>query len=162
MIYSSYAGTRMLVLGTIIMGVGGIVAMQASETDHAATCKNCLDKQYTIARDSIVRAWTVLDTLRSMTIEPKDRAPFMHKMFNDIVAVTHALAALASSCQFCSAYYRQHHEDIDYLEEILGYMVEAFEAVCIPHAHGEEKLVYTLMECIVHSMETIRHAVGLT
>lgn len=138
----------------------GVISARAADGDHDTSCQQCLEQHYTQARDSIIRAWTVVDTLRSMTIEPKDRAPFVHRMFSDSVAVMHALSGLATSCRFCAAYYQAHSEDILYLKEILGYMMEAYEVVFFPLVHGEEKLLHGIMATITASMETINHALA--
>lgn len=147
----TYARITIIIAGML---VSHLVLGQLSEREKS--CKNCLEQHYGEARDSIIRVWTVLDTMRSISIAPKDRIPFVHKMFADVVDVMHLISGLAASCQFCADYYYHHKEDIIYLEEILGYMMEAFEAVFKPLVNSEEKLLYMVMESIVASMDVIR------
>lgn len=147
------------VLSIIIVSMCGTVSLQAVESLDA-TCSSCLNTHYQSARDNIIKVWTVVDLLRSITITPQARATFAHQMFDDSVAVMHDMAALASSCQFCADYYKQHATDLIYLEEILGYLMEAFSAVFTPVLMGEEKLLGAVMAHIGHSMEQIQQQVG--
>ncbi len=137
----------------------GTCLMQAVEPLDA-TCKKCLTAHYQSARDNIIKVLTVIDLLRSITITPQARATFAHQMFADSVAAMHDMAALATSCQFCADYYKQHARDLVYLEEILGYVTEAFSAVFTPVLVGEEKLLAAVMAHIVQSMEQIHKQVG--
>ena len=138
------------------------LACAASEknNEHQAACQQCLETHYTTARDSIVRTWTVLDTMRSISIAPKDRVAFAQRMFNDVMMTLSTLSGLATSCQFCARYYENNVEDIAYLEEILGYMMEAFEAVFTPIVNGEEKLLRVAMENIITQMHAIRQGLS--
>lgn len=154
------ANTMAAYVGLVFIGALAL-SLQGQTEQHGLTCKNCLDTHYQSARDNIIKVWTVVDLLRSITITPQARATFAHQMFQDVVAVMHDMAALASSCQFCAEYYKAHRSDLIYLEEILGCLMEAFSAVFTPVLQGEEKLLAVVMANIVESMAQIRQQVGL-
>ena len=147
----------MLVL--VICASTSIQAQNVVEVSLDSVCKACLDKHYQSARDHIIKVWTVVDLLRTMSITPEARATFAHQMFVDIVIVMHDMAALVSSCHFCTDYYRRHSSDLLYLHEILGYVTEAFSAVFTPVLKGEEKLLMTIMADIAHSMDQIQQKI---
>lgn len=142
-----------------MLGFTSTLSLQGAELLDA-TCNRCLNTHYQSARDTIIKVWTVIDLLRSITITPQARATFAHQMFNDSVTVMHDMAALASTCDFCADYYKQHSTDLIYLEEIIGYVMEAFAAVFTPVLVGEEKLLGAVMADIVQSMEHIKKQVG--
>lgn len=152
--YTSYVFTSIMLSLCIIMPV------QALDLD--ATCNNCLQVHYQSACDNIIKVWTILDLLRSITITSEARATFAHQMFDDSVAVMHDMSALESSCQFCNDYYKRHTADLIYLEEIIAHVSEAFFTVFTPALKGEEKLLVSVMINIVQSMEHIQKEVGIT
>jgi hypothetical protein len=138
-----------------------IIVVHGQEKNIEIECKSCLEHHYQSARDSIIKVWTIVDILRSITITPQARATFAHQMFNDSVVAMHDMAALANSCRFCTDYYKRNAADLVYLEEILGYLIEAFEAVFSQGLSGEEKLLQAVMTNIMHSMGQIRKQVGI-
>ena len=134
---------------------------EAARESNDRLCRACISTHYQSARDSIIRAWTVLDMLRSTTIDPKDRNAFAQEMFEDVLRTLTDLNALAVSCQFCTEQYRKRAEDIAYLEQLLQYMAEAFAAVFVPMNSGEEWMLQMSMLQSAKMMESIKSQLQL-
>jgi hypothetical protein len=130
--------------------------------EYDTICRSCMTSHYQSARDSIIRAWSVLDMLRSMTIAPKDRNHFAVEIVEDMLTVLIDLTALATSCQFCTEQYRSRAEDIRYLEEILGSMAEVFSAVFMPIYNGEEKMLQSIMVQSAQKLTSIKQQLALS
>lgn len=145
-----------------MLGVTTLFPLQGVQEERDNACKSCLEHHYQSARESIIKVWTVVDLLRSITIAPEARTVFVQQMFDDSVIVMHDMAALANSCHFCTDYYKGHIRDFTYLEEILGHLMEAFSAVFTPAPVAEEKLLITIMSNVIKSMEHIQKRVGIT
>lgn len=139
-----------------------LVSISKNFWAHDGLCRSCMSGHYQSARDSIIRAWSVLDMLRSMTITSKDRAPFAVEIADDLLLVLNDLTAVATSCQFCKEQYVQRADDIFYLEEILGFMADAFHAVFTPLYNGEEKILQMIMLRSAKMMESIKKQLELT
>lgn len=146
----------------VMLGVTALFPLQAFQEERDNACKSCLEHHYQSARESIIKVWTVVDLLRSITIAPEARTVFVQQMFDDSVIVMHDMAALANSCRFCTDYYKGHMRDFIYLEEILGHLMEAFSAVFTPVLMAEEKLLITIMSNVIKSMEHIQKNIGIT
>lgn len=108
-------------------------------------CSSRIPHHFQAARDSVIRVWTVLDILRSVTIEPQDRVRFAEQILEDMLAILTSINALSCSCEFCGDYCRQKEDDIVYLEELLVNLSEAFRAVFDPLQNGEEQMAHTVL-----------------
>ena len=97
-----------------------------------------------------------------MTIDQQDRASFAVDMTQDLLLVLTDVTAVATSCQFCKEQYVQKAEDIRYLEEILGHMADAFNAVFVSLVNGEEKMLLMIMLQSAQMMESIKKQLGLS
>ena len=124
-------------------------------------CRSCISSHYQSARDSVIRAWSVLDMLRSMSIEPRDRAGFAIEVADDLLIVLTDLTAVTTTCQFCDRYYQERAEDIYYLEEILGSLADAFRAVFMPVCNGEELMLQSIMMQSAQKIELIKKQLKL-
>lgn len=123
-----------------------------------AWCEQRFNTYFQNARDSLMRAWSVLDILRSITIAPRYRIQFIEQLVNDVLSMLLNVSSLYCCCEWCSNCCAQFTVDFIDLEDRIAAMRDTFDAVCADQRCGEESLIATLIqktECLAMECDRV-------
>lgn len=120
----------------------------------------CLHSHYQNLCQHIINVWSVLDIMRSISIEPRARVDFIHALFGEAIATLRELVTLEMGCKLYHEYGKEHGEEIRYFFEMVDHLENAFEAVFTPLLFGEEKLLATVMIELFESAKNIKRTLS--
>ena len=120
-------------------------------------CRTLVPASFKSIRKSIISAWTVLDLIRAMQINEKDKIKFAYRMFDDMISVLTGLANLSTYKNFCSDYYANKSNEIYSLQTLLFEFASTFEIVFNKRSQYEESALYKMILRSAHLLKALHY-----